>query len=75
MFIPMNDVYAETLAKLLKNFKNKPLYMYSFSFLLSFYCTKEFEDWWGSYYLSATNSILMAQRILYAFSFQRETGI
>lgn len=44
MFISMDDAFEETLAKCLRNFRNKMFYMHSFRFSLSFYYTKEFEE-------------------------------
>lgn len=45
VFISTDDVSAKTLVKFLRNFRNKPFHMPFFRFSLSFYGTKEFEDW------------------------------
>lgn len=60
MFISTANASEETLVQCLINFKKKSFDFPYFRFSLSFYYTKEFEDWWQSYYQSAADRTLMA---------------
>lgn len=60
VFISIDNSCEENLTKCLNIFKDKPFYLPSFNFFLSFHCMEEFEDWWQSYYQSATGPMLMA---------------
>lgn len=75
MVISMDDASKESLAKCLKFLRNKLFYLPSYRFSLSFYCMKELEDLWRSYYLSAVEPNLIEQCISDAFAFTREAGI
>lgn len=64
------DTKEETLEVCLEYFIDKIAHLPSFAYPLSFFCTKEFKYWLGSYYAQVVFPNRLLKQISRAFAFQ-----
>lgn len=74
-FFFFNDNATETWLKSFHEFwKRKSFFLHDFYYTLFYHCTEEFKEWWALNYQNMPDHTLVAQRLVYAFSFLRDKG-